>query len=35
MPAWGDLYGRDDLKATAAYVYHLAERSVPALLRVP
>ena len=35
MPAWGNLYGRDDLKATAAYVYHLAERSVPAVPRVP
>ena len=35
MPAWGGIYGRTDLGAIAAYVYHLAGRSVPAKLRVP
>lgn len=35
MPAWSGIYGRTDLNAVAAYVYHLAERSVPAKLRVP
>ena len=35
MPAWSGVYGPTDLKAVAAYVYHLAERSVPRKLRVP
>jgi len=35
MPAWGGIYGPTDLSAVAAYVYHLAGRSVPAKLRVP
>ena len=35
MPAYGGTYGRADLRATAAYVYHLAGRPVPAELRVP
>lgn len=33
MPAWSGTYGPDDLKAVAAYVYHLADRPVPAALR--
>ena len=35
MPAWGGIYGRRDLKAVAAYVYHIAERAIPRQLRVP
>jgi len=35
MPAWGGIYGRTDLDAVAAYIYHLAGRSVPAKLRIP
>ena len=33
MPAWGGTYGPDDLKAVAAYVYHLAARPIPEGLR--
>ena len=35
MPAWGGIYGRTALNDVAAYVYHIAGRSVPAQLRVP
>ncbi len=35
MPGWGGVYGRADLNATAAYLYHLTDRSVPAAFRVP
>jgi len=33
MPAWAGTYGHDDLRAVAAYVYHLAGRAVPEALR--
>lgn len=33
MPAWSGTYGPADLKAVAAYVYHLAGRPVPDPLR--
>ena len=33
MPAWGGIYEPPDLRAVAAYVYHLAGRPVPADLR--
>ena len=35
MPAWSGIYGQSDLKAVAAYVYHIAERAIPRQLRVP
>ena len=35
MPAYGGTYGPADLRATAAYVYHLAGRPVPDELRTP
>ena len=33
MPAWGGAYGPADLKAVAAYVYHLGGRPIPGALR--
>ncbi len=33
MSAWSGTYGPDDLKAVAAYVYHLAGRPIPDALR--
>jgi len=33
MPAWGGIYGDDDLRAVAGYVYFLAHRPVPEALR--
>jgi mono/diheme cytochrome c family protein len=35
MPGYGGVYGEPDLKATAAYLYHLTERSVPREFYVP
>lgn len=35
MPAWGGTYEPPDLKAVAAYVYHLAERPIPRELHAP
>ena len=35
MPAWGGTYGPADLKSVAAYIYHLAGRSIPGSLRTP
>ena len=35
MPGYGTLYGDPDLKATAAYLFHLTERSVPREFYVP
>ena len=33
MPAWGGIFGPEDLKSVAAYVYHLSDRPVPPVLR--
>jgi cytochrome c oxidase cbb3-type subunit 3 len=33
MPGWGNLIRAGDVKAVAAYVYHLARRPVPEVLR--
>jgi mono/diheme cytochrome c family protein len=33
MPAWAGVFGPDDMKSVAAYVYHLADRPVPPILR--
>ncbi len=33
MPAWSGTYGPEDLKCVAAYVYYLAARPIPGMLR--
>jgi mono/diheme cytochrome c family protein len=33
MPAWAGIFGPDDLKSVAAYVYQIAGRPVPGALR--
>ncbi len=35
MPGWGRTLGPDSVRAVAAYVYHLAGRTVPGALRTP